>query len=374
MFITCESIMKFPYLEKIKLIAGEGGINRIIKWVLILEEPKYSEWLKGGELVLTTGLVIKNDEDALCKLVEDLNSKKLSGLVISVGPNIPKTPKKVIELANSLDFPIFELPFDVKFIDVTQSICRAIFNNKVEQETIDSFMKDIIFGDIIFSEEIYNRAAFYGYNSQKKYYSIVVQISNCFSFFYNNKMNYQENIMQSKQHVEQIIIETLDKRKLKSIKTIQSDSIIVMVPLDENHAENTSEIIAETIVKNVKNKLPDLVVNIGIGRACDELKKFKNSVFQAIKALKVLSVSGENNNISNYRNIGLYRLLFQTDNYDEMEDIYYGTLESLIEYDKKNGTNLMVTLEAYIEAGGKLEKHLKAYIFIEILLNIGFQE
>jgi DNA-binding PucR family transcriptional regulator len=356
MFITCETIMKLPYLEKLKLVAGAAGLNRIVEWVLMLEEPKYSEWLKGGEIVLTTGILLNNDEETLVRLVEDLNEKKLSGLIINIGPYIERTPPKVIDIANSLNFPIFELPFEVKFIDVTQSICRAIFNNRIEQGTMDNFMKDIIFGDVIFSEEIYNRAAFYGYNSQKRYYSLVIQINNFIVSTYNNKLSYDENITQTKQEIEQIVLDIFENSKLKVIKTVQSDSIIVMVPILGNEYKNSSKVFAQTIIKRVKEYSSNLEVKIGIGRAVDGLKNFKNSVFQAIKALKVLAISGKEANLCHYNDIGLYRLLFQIDSYEEMEDIYKSTLGKLIGYDNKNGTNLLETLEVYIESGGKLEK------------------
>ncbi|WP_242851437.1 PucR family transcriptional regulator ligand-binding domain-containing protein [Clostridium sp. DMHC 10] len=124
MVVTCGNMLKLPSLEKMKVVAGEKGLNRIIRWVHVMEYPEYSKWLNGGELILFSGVSIENDVDKFINFVRDINSKNVSGLAVNIGPYIKKTPKEVIELANSLGFPIFEFPFQMKFIDVSQSICK----------------------------------------------------------------------------------------------------------------------------------------------------------------------------------------------------------------------------------------------------------
>src|SRR5471030_691786 len=119
MSITCEEMMRLPYLEKIKVVAGEAGLNKIISWVHVVEIPEVTEWVKGGELLFITGITIQNNKEALLQLVKSISKKNLSGLVINVGPYIKETPQEVIDLANLINFPIFELPFEVKLIEVT---------------------------------------------------------------------------------------------------------------------------------------------------------------------------------------------------------------------------------------------------------------
>src|SRR5665647_1548035 len=88
MFLTCDEMIKLPHLEKIKLVAGSGGIKRIITWAHVVELEDVTEWVKGGELLFITGVTIKNDTKALLKLVKDIEKKNLSGLVINIGPYI----------------------------------------------------------------------------------------------------------------------------------------------------------------------------------------------------------------------------------------------------------------------------------------------
>ena len=63
MKVTCRSILTLPYANQLKPVAGKEGMDHVISWVYYMEEPHYIEWLKGGELVLITGLVTKERED-----------------------------------------------------------------------------------------------------------------------------------------------------------------------------------------------------------------------------------------------------------------------------------------------------------------------
>lgn len=355
MLITCNSILKLPYLEEMKLVAGRGGTNKVIRWIHVVESPQVSEWVKGGELLFITGVVIKNDVNALLQFVKDLIDRNLSGLVINTGPYIKETPKEVMELADRFDFPIFELPFEVKLIDVTQSISRAIFMNKVHQESMNSFMKEMIFGDLIFTDEILNRASFYGYNPNKTYSSIIVDIDNFKNFIQDKKISSEESIIEIKQNIEQIILTVMSKWRKKILYVMQRDSIILMMPVNENdNDKDEATAIAEDIIRNVKEKFMNLTVSIGIGNNWSELKDFKNSVNQAQKTLKIIKIYGEKSSFKKYSKLGIYRIFFEGNKQEEMKQIYYETLGKLINYDSKNETNLVKTLEAYVAEGANL--------------------
>lgn len=357
MLITCESILKLPYLEKMTLVAGKSGINKVIRWIHVVESPQVSEWVKGGELLFITGVVIKNDVGILLKFVNDLIDRNLSGLVINTGPYIKETPREVKELADKFDFPIFELPFEVKLIDVTQSISRAIFMNKVEHESMHSFMKEIIMGDSLFTDEILNRASAYGYNPNKIYCAFVVDIDNFKNFIKQNKINEEDTIIEIKQNIEQIILSVMNKWNRKVLYVIQGDSIILMMPIREvrdKHDETAA--IGEDIIKSVQEKLKNLTVSIGIGNKWSELKDLRKSVSQAQKALKIIKICGEKSSLREYRKLGIYRIFFDGNRQSEMKEIYYETLGKLIDYDSKNETNLVKTLEAYLSEGANLGK------------------
>jgi len=357
MMVTCGNMLNLPFLEKMKVVAGEKGLNRIIQWVHVMEYPEYSKWLNGGELILFSGVAIENKKDRFINFVKDINSKNVSGLAVNIGPYIKRTPEEVRKLADLLEFPIFEFPFEVKFIDVSQSICKAIFMNKLEQQSRENFMKDIILRGSTFTQDILDRAISYGYNPNENYYSFIISLDNLNELTIKNGVHDSEKMIQIKQQVEQIAMNVLSKKGKKSVQVNEDCSIILMVP-DYNNGtcKNSIEEIGEEIIKNINAAISELIVNIGIGGVWNELEDFKRSVSDARKVLSLLKSNGIKNDVKSYENIGIYKLFFQIDKQSEMKKFYLNALKSLMEYDSKNSTELVETLEAYIQEGGNLNR------------------
>lgn len=350
MFLTCEEMVNLSHLEKIKLVAGDAGIKRIITWAHVIELEDVADWVKGGELLFITGISIKNNTNALIKLVKDIEAKKLSGLVINVGPYIKETPIEVIDLANSMNFPIYELPFEVKLIDVIQSICRGIFKSRIKEVSMNGFMKEVIFGNEKITTGTLNKAVIYGYNSKKCYHSLVVDIDDFKVYIKKNNIIEEKDIEELKTHVQHLIDSIMLKYNKKALYMIQSDSFINLVPMYKGK-NNRDEIIhiAEEIKHVIKERIKGLTVSIGLGGGTTEIKYFSKIVFSAQKALDISKRNSKVDYVSDYKKTGVYRLFFEINNYDEMRNLYEETLYKLEKYDTKNSSNLLETLEMYLE-------------------------
>ena len=76
----------------VRVVAGEAGLDRAVRWVHISELPDPTPWLSGGELLLTTGLQLGDDEQ-LREYVARLSRHGLSGLGFGTGFSHRKLPK-----------------------------------------------------------------------------------------------------------------------------------------------------------------------------------------------------------------------------------------------------------------------------------------
>ena len=57
--ITVQDILEIPGLN-LRLLAGQRAVTNPVRWVHITEMTDPTRWLRGGELLLTTGLGIQN--------------------------------------------------------------------------------------------------------------------------------------------------------------------------------------------------------------------------------------------------------------------------------------------------------------------------
>ncbi|HCJ58229.1 PucR family transcriptional regulator [Lutispora sp.] len=130
--ITIEELMKHDIMKDAFVAAGEGGISKVITGANIMEVPDILEWVKPGELLITTAYSIKDDKNAQKNLIPRLNSKGLSGLAIKTKRYLEKIPEIMAEEANKLGFPIIELPYDLSFSDLMNSILLEIYNKQAD--------------------------------------------------------------------------------------------------------------------------------------------------------------------------------------------------------------------------------------------------
>src|SRR5947209_19427381 len=79
---TIREAMNFGGFAAAQLIGGRQGLDRAIEWVRVMETPDSARRLRAGELLLTTGFPIKDDEDAQQRLVDTVVASGGPGLVV----------------------------------------------------------------------------------------------------------------------------------------------------------------------------------------------------------------------------------------------------------------------------------------------------
>ncbi len=113
----------------IRLLAGDAGADRAVRWVHISELPDPTPFLSGGELLLTTGMRLPG-EDEQRAFVRRVAGHGLSGLGFGTGLGHAGVPDPVREEAEALGFPLFEVPYDLPFIAVTEKAFTHLVNEQ----------------------------------------------------------------------------------------------------------------------------------------------------------------------------------------------------------------------------------------------------
>ncbi len=123
--MTVEQALSVYPLSEGKLIAGIKGKNRIITSVNVMDAPDITDWIKEGEMLLTTAYLIKDHPEDACQLLRTLHERGSAALGIKLGRFWTEVPQQLIDLANELGFPIIELPYPFTFSDQMNGLFRA---------------------------------------------------------------------------------------------------------------------------------------------------------------------------------------------------------------------------------------------------------
>ena len=113
----------------VRLLAGESGLDLPVRWVHISELPDPTPWLSGGELLLTTGMQLDSPQTAR-EFVARLADHHLSGLGFGTGFRHPAVPEALVETAAEREFPVFEVPYELPFIAVTEAAFAQLVNEQ----------------------------------------------------------------------------------------------------------------------------------------------------------------------------------------------------------------------------------------------------
>ena len=127
--ITVQDILEIPELN-LKLLAGGKATSNPVRWVHITEVPDPTKWLKGGELLLTTGYSFVGTEEQQVAQIKRLIDHNISGLGFGTGFSFDKVPAAIVKVAEEYEFPLFEVPYHVPFIAITEAVASKIVNEQ----------------------------------------------------------------------------------------------------------------------------------------------------------------------------------------------------------------------------------------------------
>src|SRR6185503_19539324 len=115
----------------LELATGEDAADAPVRWVHITELPDPTPWLSGGELLLTTGIQLDSDKRQR-EFVRLLAGHHLAGLGFGTGFDHSTLPAAMVEEAAELDFPVFEVPYELPFIALTEKAFTRLVNEQYE--------------------------------------------------------------------------------------------------------------------------------------------------------------------------------------------------------------------------------------------------
>ncbi|MFC2078742.1 PucR family transcriptional regulator [Candidatus Bipolaricaulota bacterium] len=120
-------------LRQARVVAGERGLDNVIRSVNVMEVPDIVNWVHPGELLVSTLYPLRDDRAAVESLIPQLAEKGLAGLAVTPESYIGELPKCMVDDANRLGFPLIELPPRVSFVDIIQPLTSKILDLQADE-------------------------------------------------------------------------------------------------------------------------------------------------------------------------------------------------------------------------------------------------
>ena len=363
MSFTCRNFMKIAPQFHIRLLNPQADLNRSISWLHYLEDPAYTSWLRGNELVLTTGMLLDNQPENYRKIIDDIYAKDAAGLIINLSPYIESIPEEVIAYANFLGFPLFEMPPESAIVEVSENVCRAIMENNSRQNKCASLLYSLLYDNPRINTSFIKKAEACGYRSDSAYYCLLFNLtytpitSTLFDDAIDNDTLIDfENTVYS-------LFSPIDSEIL-SLHT--RNQILWLLPANAKKTTFLKTKLSQHLLEYGQQKSIHIIV--GISPLFENLEQFLPSYQKAFEALRTIPFSRPLRQILFYEDLDTLFLLLSKYPPAQKTALRLHTLSPLLEYDSENDTELVSTLQAFIQNNGVLQDTAAAlYIHVNTL-------
>ena len=97
-------------------------------------------------------------------------------------------------------------------------------------------------------------------------------------------------------------------------------------------------------------------LSIGIGNQCQSVGDYRRGFAEADEALQMGQNLNRDGGVTHFNDLGVYRYLYKIARMDDLRDMYQDQVARIANYDRRKGTDLLDTLETYLECAGNLTK------------------
>ena len=129
-----KDILKLSPLKNAIVLSGEQYLHKVVKGSTIMEAPDITDWLKGGELILTSLYPIRFfNEQEQKQFIAKLAEKEVSALVIKNHRFVNEIPQSIIDEGEKCKLPIIQIPKEVPYVDILYPVMEEILNTQVKK-------------------------------------------------------------------------------------------------------------------------------------------------------------------------------------------------------------------------------------------------
>jgi purine catabolism regulator len=116
-----------------QVLAGDALLHRPVRWVHTTELADIAPLLRGGDLVLTTGIALPDNAEALHGFVLSLVDSDAVGLMVELGRRWEHLPGALVDACAELGLPLVALRREVRFAAITQAVGERLVDEQLAE-------------------------------------------------------------------------------------------------------------------------------------------------------------------------------------------------------------------------------------------------
>jgi purine catabolism regulator len=335
--LTVESLIGELGLE---LVSGQESAQAHVRWVHSTELPDPTPWLKGGELLLTTGMQLTGPK-LQRELIERLADHEIAGLGFGTGFAHRRLPAALVTAAKARGFPLFEVPYELPFIAITERAFARLLDERYEllQRTmVGDVLAEVLTGHL-YPEDLQARLRPFGIGEQVAVLAFKLADAGAGAA---------------------VVERTLARERVPSLVAIRAGLLCAVI--DPDGAPGSSPLepveLARTIRAELAGRFAEVRAAASRPVATHSLRMAFHEARCALEAVRLRNGSAPE--VASYVDLGAFQLLLSLQDDDALSSYCRSVLDPIERGEGDYGDELVRSLDVFIEHNGHWEKAANA--------------
>jgi purine catabolism regulator len=315
------------------LTTGQESAGRSVRWVHSTELLDPTPWLRGGELLLTTGLQLTGAK-VQREFVDLLADHEIAGLGFGTGFVHKKIPAAVLGAARKRDFPLFEVPYELPFIAVTERVFAQLLNERYE------LLQRNMAGDVL-AEALTGRL--YPDELQARLRPFGIGETAAVLAFALREPGAAASTLES-------ILERHDAHALVATR----NGLLCAVIDSEQGADEAPIELARQVREELRARFGEVRAAASRSAPTHMLRRSFHEARCALEAVRL--ANGGAPDVASYRDLGAFQLLLSLQDDDALASYTRSVLGPVEQDEGEYGDELLRSLDVFIENNGHWER------------------
>jgi purine catabolism regulator len=318
------------------LVSGEESAQAHVRWVHSTELLDPTPWLKGGELLLTMGIQLDGPK-AQRELIDRLSDHEIAGLGLGIGFTHKRLPAALVTAARKRAFPLFEVPYELPFIAITERAFAQLLDERYEmlqRNMVGDVLAEALTGHL-YPEELQARLRPFGIGEQAAVLAFRLPDPSA---------------------AAPLLERLLEREQRASLVAIRAGLLCAV--LDGRELEPVE--LARKLRSELAARFGETAVAAAASRVAPT-HSLRLSFHEARCALEAVRLqNGDGPEVASYEDLGAFQLLLSLQDDDALISYCRGVLGPVEQGEGDYGDELLRSLDVFIEHNGHWEKAASA--------------
>jgi purine catabolism regulator len=327
MELTVESLIDELGL---RLVSGEEQARAHVRWVHSSELPDPTPWLKGGELLLTTGMQLTGPK-LQRELIERLADHEIAGLGFGTGFAHRRLPAALVTAARKRSFPLFEVPYELPFIAITERAFAQLLDERYEllqRNMVGDLLAEALSGHL-YPEDVQARLRPFGIGEQVAVLAFAAPDPGA---------------------AAAAVEGALQRARVPSMVAVRAGLVCAVV----DAAQQPPLELARNVRRELTPRFGEVRASASRPGAAHSLRMSFHEARCALEAVRLRN--GDAPEVASYTDLGAFQLLLSLQDDDALSSYCRSVLGPIEDGEGDYGDELVRSLDVFIEHNGHWEK------------------